>query len=165
MTALKMWNGTSWETIPALLAPGSILNTQRIAGQNNGTKSITTNQQFTVDAAGTIPLALSYTPPVDAWLEAYFFCGQFSAATAAYALGYHQVRIAPVDVDGRGAGIASETQHSTVQTTIVRQVRRTFKLQAGIAYTFDALFSASSGTWQYYQGGDYLWLETKAWVR
>jgi hypothetical protein len=142
---------------------GSLIYATQVRGASNAMKAILSTQVITIDAAGSIALAISYTPPVDAWMEIVFHCGQMEKTDAAYALGYTQIRC--TDADGLLTGVQTESQHSTVQTIITRQITRLLKLNANTNYYADIVFSAAAGTWRYYQGADYLWMTAKVWTR
>jgi hypothetical protein len=146
-------------------ATGRIVDVQRLNGQNNAYRAISTATSFTVDAAGTIPLALSYTPPVDVWWEVHANIGVLQKIDAAYHYAYGQLELLPADVDSVSSAPNILTQHTSVDDYGWRGPQRIWKLAAGTAYTCTANFSPAGGLWQFYQGRDYMFIEGKAWTR
>lgn len=142
-----------------------LLDVQRILGNNNAYKVITTGQRLTINAAGTTDLALSYTPPVNAWWEVDLLLGLLQKTDAAYHYGTCNLNIAPVDADGQQTYVSYIMQHATVQTYEAHTISGLFKLNAGVAYQVSANLGLSGGTWQYHQGASQLAMSAKAWAR
>ena len=64
-------------------------------------------------------------------------------------------------------GVAeTEYQNSGVQTFAYRHVAVSYRLAANTAYTAYSWFSqlAAGGSWQYYQGNQYLFMRGAAWA-
>lgn len=144
---------------------GTIIDTQRLSGNNNAYKApaLVTENFFTNGATG--PLQLVFTPKEDCWWEVHANIGILQKTDAAYNYAYGQLSLSPPDADGYSAAPNILTQHATVDDYGFRSPSRIWKLKAGVTYTCVCLFSSSGGTWQYYQGGDYLFIEGKAWRR
>ena len=182
MTAIRYYDvaAGAWKTITTAQGPPgpqgakgdkgdvglALLDVQRMFGQNNGYRTVTTGQQITVNAAATIGLQLVYTPPVDCWWEVDFHMGLVQKTDAAYHYMQPSINLSPADVDGIGVmGIDTLTQHLTVQTFEPHNMRALFKLAAGIAYTTYPVVAMSGGTWQYHQHQNHLSMFGKAWAR
>jgi hypothetical protein len=152
---------------PPSALPGTLLDVQTIAGNSEAYKTVTSGQRFTRDAAGLNDLTLFYTPPVNCWWETHLTVGSLQKLDAVYHWAYASLNLTPADVDGVTQGFVTFTQRSDVDAFGNRDVTRIFKLQAGTPYQVYALFNSQSGagSWSYYQGSAYLWLEGKAWSR
>jgi hypothetical protein len=125
----------------------------------------TGNIQLYASGSGT-PLRLTYTPPVNAWLEVALTVGALQKISAEYTYLYGGVLLTPNDADGRGSVYHLVTQHASVQQFEGRQVSTLFKLNAGVAYQIDGILTGGSGgTWNYYIGKAQLSLTSKAWAR
>jgi hypothetical protein len=135
------------------------LNFQRIAGNNAGYAALAHGEN--VRRSSSVDLSVSYTPPVDCWWEVTVHVGLMQVLTGP-GLVYLGAAISPADVDGLFIGYQRETDDGGYT---FRVVRRTFKLAAGIAYTARGVWSLSTGTYQYHQGDQFLWLEAKAFAR
>jgi hypothetical protein len=143
---------------------GGLMAVQRIFGQNNAYKSIANGQNFTVNAAGTVALSLSYTPPADCWWEVDTHIGIIQALTASYISNFIMMSISPADENGITDTWHIETQRSDVQQFCFHQTPRVYKLKAGTAYTVVAKFVqlATAGSWQFHQLASLLHMIGKA---
>lgn len=147
-----------------------MLDVQRIVGANAAYKAIITGQRLTINAAGTIDLALNYTPPVNAWWDVDLLLGLLQKTDPAYNYCTCNLNIAPGigtpgDADGLQTFNSYVMQHSTVQTYEAHTISALFKLTAGIPYQVSASLGLSGGTWQYNQGSSQLAMFARAWSR
>jgi hypothetical protein len=187
MAVLKYWDGSAWTPVAPTLPPvglaggdlagsypnptvkanliGRIIDTQRIAGQAEAYKTITSGSNFTVNAAATIPFGFTYTPPVDAWWEVSATISTLYKVDAVYNIGQPYMLLSPVDADGQSQTYNYETQHSSVQTFTARVITRLWRLTAGTPYTVVVRFLADGGSWQFYQGAGQMHAYAKAWAR
>lgn len=145
---------------------GAIMDTQLLEGANDGYQSFVGGAQVNILADTVNLLQLQYTPPVDAWWEVSLQVGLVQKVDAAYHQAYAGVLVTPAPASGSGqAWGARLTQHSTVDTYAFRAVSKLFRLAAGVTYTAQGAWSADGGTWQYFQGAGYLWIQGRAWPR
>ena len=144
---------------------GRLIDVQRLIGSNNAYAAIATGGLFYMNAALSIPMRFSYTPPVDVWWETRMNVGVLQKTDAAYHYGYVSVGLNTPDADGHQGAYQIFTQHSTVDVFGFRVPTKTWKLTGGVAYQASAIFTASGGTWSYYQGDAYHFAEAKAWTR
>jgi len=171
MTALKYWDGTNWVTIGSVPGQAGVLATQRKGGAlafGTQTAGFTAVQNRLYDrgigAASTLPIEITYTPPVDCYWEVHGHVGEMVKQDANYHYGDVALTITPADADGVTLGANSrETQHSTVQTHMNYQVRKVFRLSAGVKYTAYLSFTPQAGTWAYGLSPGELFIEGKAW--
>lgn len=147
----------------AALEKGRVLDVQRLLGSSDTYNPIATGQGFLTGPG--IAMRLDYTPPVDCWWEVTATIGILQKTDAAYHLGYVGITLQPADVDGMNTLYLGETQHSTVQTYMNRQVTRKYKLAGGVAYYVRAVFSCNGGNWQFFMGQAYNGIEGRAWAR
>ena len=94
------------------VAAGGMIAVQRIWGQSNTYGTILTGESFKVDAAKTIPLAISYTPTVPVWWEVECSIGILQKLDAAYHYAYLILSMSPADADGQNARQMIEMQHA-----------------------------------------------------
>ena len=85
---------------PPSALPGTLLDVQRITGNSAAYKVITTGQRLTINANGIPDLALSYTPPVNAWWEVDLLLGLLNKTDAAYHYAQCILQCQPNDADG-----------------------------------------------------------------
>jgi hypothetical protein len=144
---------------------GGLMAVQRIFGQNNGYRAISNGQLFTVNAAGTIPLQLQYTPPADCWWDVLTNIGIVQALTASYISNFFQQSIAPADENGITDTWMIETQRSDVQQLAFKQISRMYRLKANTAYTCNVKFIqlSTAGSWQFHQLSNLLYMIGRAW--
>jgi len=85
---------------------------------------------------------------------------------AAYTHAYTSIVCSPADLDGADYSDSMEYQNSGVQTFAYRHVAVSYRLAANTAYTAYSWFSqlATGGSWQYYQGNQYLFMRGAAWA-
>jgi microcystin-dependent protein len=110
-----------------------------------------------------------YTPPVNVEWECSM---KFRANKVDAAYNYLQcgLRLTPADRDGIGTPYGSlgqyalRTQHSAVQQYEPYEIRKTFRLVAGTAYTLDGVFSCSAGTWDLVTSSSEFGMEARAFV-
>ncbi len=169
--AIRVRTSSGWQDI-ALVGPagpaGGPLDMKRIAGQYenyNGPITSTSLVNLYCDSAGTIPLRLTFTPPVDAWLDATLNMGIVEKSDANYNYGYAVMRLTPPDVDGVQDADHYVMQHASVNIYDHRHVQRVFKLAAGTSYILDGLFTCSAGSWRYHAGKAMLYLDGRLWAR
>jgi len=140
------------------------MDVQRRWGLNNAYKTISSGQDFTVDAAGTQKLQISYTPAIPVWWEVNCAVGIIQKLDAAYHYAYLQLVLSQNDSEvafqTRGA---IDTQHSAVQTYQGRSLAQWWKLNTGVAYTCTANFATSGGSWQFHQLAALLWIDGRVW--
>lgn len=141
-----------------------ILNTQRLLGQGASYKAAAGGLVY-ADAAGTVPMRLYYTPPVNCWWEVHAEMGTIQKLDAAYHYGYLDVVLSPADADGFAYVENLEVQYNGVQTYAFRAPTGLFKLVAGQAYTVQMNFNIQGGSWQYANGPANLSMFAKAWAR
>jgi hypothetical protein len=156
------------DAAPIWLPVAGPLDIQVITGDDSGyTANFTGSGDIQiVRTGGGLPLRITYTPPVNAWMEAVLHMGLLQKASAEYTYMYGGVRLTPSDADGRSAAYHLVTQHSQVQTFEGRSASTLFKLVAGTAYTLDGILTGgSAGLWNYYIGKAQLSLTSKCWVR
>jgi hypothetical protein len=169
--AIRVRTSSGWQDV-ALVGPagpaGGPIDMKRIAGQYenyNGPITSTTLVNLYCDSAGTIPLRLTFTPPVDAWLDATLNMGIVEKSDANYNYGYAVMRLTPPDVDGVQDADHYVMQHASVNIYDHRHVQRVFKLAAGTSYILDGLFTCSAGSWRYHAGKAMLYLDGRLWAR
>ena len=171
MTSIKYHDGSTWRPVVAAGSAGtpgvgSLLAVQRQWGRNNAYKAITSFSAVVVDAAGTMELRLDYTPSVNAWWQVSATIGLLEATTAAYNLASASLDLVPADPDGYSASYQYETAHSGVQRYRFNRLQRTWKLNAGIAYSCRTFINPSFGVGlQYYQSASHLHMEGMAYRR
>jgi hypothetical protein len=113
-----------------------------------------------------VPLAITYTPPINVWWEVTANCGIISKVDSAYNYIYLLCNLSVADADGITYVRSISTQHLTVDNYMSLNITKTYKLVGGTTYTaMGMLGSGSGGTWTYYQGGDMLFIESKAYPR
>lgn len=169
MTVPRIKTSAGWVDLQKVgpQGPSPLLDFRSIYGASD-TYSAAIGPSATVDISnGSVPLALTYTPPVPVWWETFLNVGLLSKEDAAYGLAYVILLISPADADGGSQLNAGMTQHLTVDRYGSRSMQRTWKLNAGVAYTVKGMLSigAANGSWTYYRGQAYLALEAKAWAR
>jgi hypothetical protein len=171
--AVRVRTSSGWQDI-ALVGPagpaGGVLDARRISGQYNGYQgpnNITTAIQMYTDLSAAVPLRLSYTPPIDCWWDVGFDVGIVQKNDANYHYCYGGIQLTPGDVDGvSDCSGHLVTQHASVNQYEARQVRRLFKLAAGVPYVASAVLGpASGGSWSYYAGSAQMWMEALAYAR
>jgi hypothetical protein len=150
---------------PPSALPGTLLDVQRITGNSAAYKVITTGQRLTINANGIPDLALSYTPPVNAWWEVDLLLGLLNKTDAAYHYAQCILQCQPNDADGVSTYQSYIMQHATVQTYEAHTITGLYKLTAGVPYQTYAQVTMSGGTWQYNQGPTVLSMHAKAWAR
>lgn len=177
MSVAKIWNGAAWipvqggvgrdefNTRVGALEARRILDFQRITGTGSTYIALVSGQLLYADTAKTVPLRLSYTPPVDAWWELNLFIGTLQKTDAAYHYAQVQLGLNTADVDGLTTATVTKTQHAQVQQFEPHQLIRTYKLAAGVPYQTNCSIGVSGGTWQFNQSNNMLFLEAKAWAR
>jgi hypothetical protein len=157
------------DAAPIWLPAAGPIDMQVITGDDSGYSAAYTGAgplQLYANAAGTTPLRISYTPPVNCWWECTINLGLLMKTDANYNYFYGGLTLTPNDADGRSSGYNLVMQHNSVQTYEGRFFTSLFKLVAGTAYRVDGILTGGSGgTWQYYCGKAQLELHTKAWVR
>ena len=132
---------------------------QRMWGEGlTAYQPIASGADFFADPANTKRMEISYTPTVPVWWEVEFNIGLLRKVDAAYHYGYALMVLNTTDADGLQVRGAIETQHSTVQTFVQRQVTSWYRLNAGTPYSCKLQSSFSGGSWQYYQAKEYLWM-------
>jgi len=151
------------------LAPGQIIDTQRIFGQNNAYQSISViNSPGILQVAPGGPnLQLTLTPDVDCFWEVELVAGLWAKMDAAYQALYCYQQIGQQvgqsfvlgDDDGISQTLQLFTQNSAVDQYGFRESRKIWKCSAGTQYTVQGIWSVTSGTWQYHQGPTFLWME------
>lgn len=149
-------------------AKGRLINVQRLYGQNEAYRAFSaTTGTFMVDAAGVVPLALTYTPPVDCWWDVTATIGIVDSLNAVYNYMYGLLDISPNDVDNEAnGGYQIMTQRSDVNKYGHRKPEAIFKLAAGTTYTVSAQWVLGTvASWQYNQGHAYLSIIGRAWAR
>ena len=143
---------------------GGLMAVQRQWGRVAAYRAVVLGQVLYGDATTTYPMQVSYTPSVPVWWEVEASIGICNKTDAAYHYIYHQLVLSPADQDGQNAILGIETQHSTVQTYVFRNVSMWWRLAAGTPYTCSLqLASSSGGTWQYHQGQNTLWISGRVW--
>ena len=171
--AVRVRTASGWQDV-ALVGPqgpaGGPLNAQQIFGTSEAYSSVFTGpggyMQLWADAASTVPLRLTYTPPVDCWWDCWVNIGLVAKTSAEYTYMYGGLLITPADQDGVANQVHLITQHSTVQQYEGRFARRLFKLAAGTTYRVDGVVGGGSGgQWQYYIGKSQLSLGAIAFPR
>src|SRR5580765_2004514 len=164
--AIRIRTSSGWQDV-ALTGPagpaGGPIDAKSIRGQYAGAQGPFAGpagvQQLYCDAPGTIPLRLTFTPPVDAWLDANFLMGLVQKNDAAYHYLCGGMRLTPADVDGVNQTWHYVTQHASVNQFDHRAARRMHKLAAGTTYTLDGVVGNSNGgTWQYWGDKEQLYL-------
>ena len=165
---------------PAPAVYPKLLDVQHIEGVNNGYMTpylsgpATTN--LTTNAAQSIPLLLTYTPPVDAWWELDMLLGLVNALTNAY--GYVEVNLMlnsgncpavggfPARAAGSVLAKLYRMMHAQVQTFEEFCLSKVIPLSAGVQYqVLGTLRAATACSFQYYQAAESLYLQGKAWSR
>lgn len=169
--AVRVRTASGWQDV-ALVGPqgpaGGPIDVKRIAGQYenyNGPITPTSATNIYCDAAGTIPVRLTFTPPVDAWLDAELNMGIVEKGDANYNYLWGMLKLTPPDVDGIDTAQHYLMQHASVNIYDHRYVHRMFKLAAGTSYILDALVQCSAGSWRYHAGKWLLWMEGRLWAR
>jgi hypothetical protein len=137
------------------------LNTQIDAGASESWAGIVSGA---IDRGDGVPLALSFTPSVDAWWEVGVLAyGQRIGTGDSHPLVRQTV--SPVPPFG---GFRAHARVS-LNPNVIRMhwaFSRIYPLSAGVAYTVLVEFAgAISGAAEYYRGPDYLNLSAKAWMR
>ena len=190
MPVAKFWDGTAWVSLnglPVYEQPGQpsepvpqgsvwidtdapapavypkLLNVQTICGNREDVRAFTTATDLYIDTTNL--LRLQYTPPVDAWWEVSATNGDVVKVDAAYHYCEQKIVLTPADVDGISWAYSIISQYAGVQTYECHNMSRIFKLQAGVAYTAQAHANPQGGSWSYYQGKNYLYMNAKAWAR
>jgi hypothetical protein len=156
------------DAAPVWLPAAGPLDIQVVTGDDSGyTANFTgTGTIQLVRTGGGLPLRLTYTPPVNAWLEVVLHLGLLQKVSAEYTYMYGGVLLTPADADTRNGCYHLVTQHASVQTMDGRQASTLFKLVAGTTYQIDGVLTGGSGgTWNYYIGKAQLSLTSKAWAR
>jgi hypothetical protein len=146
--------------------PGPGGSVQRNAGKSTNYNTISASGNIldgSVAGAGN-PLILTVTPTVPSWWEINFNLSNLLALTAAYYYTQLQMNLSPGDLDGLTSvnGVII-TQHSQVQQYEGRTFQRIFRLAAGQAYTITPSLNLQGGSFQYYTGAPWLWIEGKLW--
>lgn len=144
---------------------GGLMAVQRIWGQGSGFRIIGNLDVFKLDSAGLNQMLINYTPSIPVWWEVEASIGSLHKIDAAYHYAYAQMLLSPADADGLNARQAIETQHSTVQIRVFRQVSQWWRLNAGITYTAYMQFSPSGGSWEYRTDKEYLWMSGKVFAQ
>jgi len=144
---------------------GGLLAVQRAWGAVNGYRAIANNQKYFCDG-GVNPLQVVYTPPVPCRWEVELDIALVQKLDAAYTHAYTSIVCSPADLDGADYSDSMEYQNSGVQTFAYRHVAVSYRLAANTAYTAYSWFSqlAAGGSWQYYQGNQYLFMRGAAWA-
>jgi hypothetical protein len=114
----------------------------------------------TVKRSSTVELSLSYTPSVACWWRCHMHVGLMQVLTGP-ALAYLNMQVVPADADGMASSFQRNTDASGYTH---REVTRTFRLNAGVAYTVRGYWSITQGTYQYHQQNTFLWVEAEAFV-
>jgi hypothetical protein len=149
----------------SLGAKGRLIDVRHMFGQNNA-YSVHTAGAVYADAAHTIPMALSYTPPIDVWWEVDGTIGIIDCTAAAYNYAYGYLQLSPADADSVATGGQQvATQRTDVNKFGNRSPSYTYKLVAGTAYTVTLSFTYNAVGWQIFQDAALLQLEAKAWAR
>jgi hypothetical protein len=86
---------------------------------------------------------------------------------AAYHYGQPTLTCGPAPALGptAPASMGYVMQHSAVQTFEAYRATVLWGLNANTSYSGNAVLAFSGGSWQYNQGPDVLWIESKAWPR
>ena len=142
---------------------GRILGTQRSYGTNGAYAAATSGADL--DTTGAALLQIAITPTVPVFWEVNCCVGSVQKTSAAYDYAYALLHLNVADQDGAQDVGAIFTQHSTVDTFGFRAPKHIFRLPAGGPYTCNVRWSASAGTWNYYQDRSWLWLEGKYWAQ
>lgn len=170
MSALKYWDGASWQSI-ANRAVGEVIDIRTKNGAEeaySGTFNGTFSPLADRTGGSAQNMRLSYTPPVDVWWEVIGHIGIVQKNDAAYHYAYGLITLTPSDVDGINQAHSLETQRSDVMQFGFRSMNRLFKLAANTSYSADlgiAPQSGGVGAWSYYCGKNHLWIQAKAYRR
>jgi hypothetical protein len=169
--AVRVRTSSGWQDI-ALVGPagpaGGPLDVKVMpsSGSEVYSSSFTGTGEIQLMSNPTTPLRLTYTPPVDAWWDAYLQLGLIQKIDANYNYLYGGLKLTPADVDGITNALELITQHASVQQFEGRGVGRIFKLAAGVTYQLDGILTGGSGgTWNYFQGKHQLALQAIAFPR
>lgn len=170
MTTVKHWDGAAWVPSgppgpPGPAGVGDLLAIQREWGRNDNYVGHANGETVYCDAAKTIPLRVTYTPPVDAWWCVSGSLNLVQKMDTAYGYLWANLELAPADADGLLNSYAYEYQHATVQTFAFRQLQHTYKLAAGVAYSCTVKLGTSGGTWTIYQGTSMVHMQGLAYRR
>jgi hypothetical protein len=150
----------------------SILDVQIIEGAENAYRNISnvsgnsSGSLFTT-TTGAVPLTLTYSPPVDAWWDVTAHVGIFqNADTVAWRYMYAALILSPAPAYGSAAAYAISTQVAPASFDH-REVQKLYALEAGETYQVSAQYAgdAAGGTWSYYCGSAYLWIQGIAYER
>lgn len=146
------------EALKSKPAERSVLNFQRIAGNNAGYVNVVDGE--TVKRSGSIELSLQYTPSVACWWTCRIHVGLLQVLTAPGLL-YLNLALTPADADALSSHMQRNTDASGYTN---RQVTRTFRLNAGVTYTIRGFWVVTTGAYQYHQQNQFLWAEAEAFV-
>lgn len=134
-------------------------------GNGGGTSgwSASNNGQTIFDSATGALARITYTPPVNVELESYFHL-RFTATQAAYAYVYPGFTLSPSDRDTQGQIYDLRMMHASVQTYEPFQIKKIWRLTAGVAYTLNLVFNCSGWSGSLTDNVQEFWMEANATV-
>lgn len=151
---------------------GRLVDVQSLKGNGGGALTTATSLatlKYRKNAA-YFDMQIVYTPSQDVWWEVATNIGYLEKTDAAYADAFAQLTISPNDVIAgqdtesvNSTHYQAVTQHSTVDSRVLRNPTATWALTAGVTYTAKVFASFSAGTWRYFPG--YNSMVGKAWTR
>ena len=152
----------------AITTPLSAFDTQYECGASEAYSANFTAFPHTVLASAGNPLAIEYTPTVDAYWEIDATIGLVEKMDTAIHYVYGQIAVTPAPVAGlSSARMAIHGQKADViWARWQRSVNTLVMLAAGITYTANVLLSSGNGgTWRYFMGANYMQVHGKGWAR
>ncbi len=157
----------------ALRSGGGPIAVQRLEGNSEAYATAVTNLSPATnlplyrDAAKTVPLAVTFKPPIDAWWEVTLNVGLLDKFTE----GLDQFRwsvafglLTPAPASGTAFSYNIRA-HSNLTRQQGHFWQKTFPLLANVQYTCSAVLSTSGGNFSYWQGINHLWIEGRAYPR